>query len=315
MPENHGMKVSPAGSDVKTVTDIESRFTSKYPYMKVYKWDTVSFTTNASGNYTYTIPHDLGYAPAFDVFVKGTAAFSFLTGTTYPNSWFRIGGANRWFNQDEAGGFFAYSDASNLYIQAIDGFKSQSVTVKYYLYVDPIQEFTSASNIDLTGDYGMKVSKTGKEVRTAEEYDMRFSTKYKQLQYFKESIKSETLTLPAMWASYVDQDVEEATYVDFLHGLGYPPLFHAYFEPSSNLLREVPYHENDLFYSSGVLYYDDVVYEVSAWCDATRIRVTFYRRSSWVAPDFYANRTFSAQTITIGVVPFAENLEGLDYGE
>lgn len=315
MPESYGFKVSPPGSDVKTVTDIESRFTSKFPYMKVYKWGTVTFTTDGDGDYTYEIPHDLGYAPAFDVFVKGTAAFSFLTGTTYANSWFPIGGANRWFDQNEAGGLFAYSDDENLYIQSKGVFKGETITVKYYLLVDPAQEFTSASNIVLTGDYGMKVSKTGKEVRTAEEYDMRFSTKYKMLQYFKESIKEETLTLPEMFASYTDQDVEEATYVDFTHGLGYAPYFQAYFYPSGGVLREIPYSENDLFYDAGILYYNDVVYEVSAWCDATRIRVTFYRRSSWVVPDWYANREFTAQTITIRVVPFAENLAGLNYGE
>lgn len=312
---SYGMKVSPAGTDVKSVTAREARFITNKSSMKVYKWDTVTFTTDGSGNYTKTIAHDLGYAPAFDVFVKGTAAFSFLTGTTYPNSWFRVGGANRWFNQNEAGGIFAYSDASNLYIQTKGVFKGQSITAKYYLLVDPAQEFTSSSNISMTNDYGMKVSKAGKEVRTAQEYDMEDSTKYKSLQYFKESIKQETLTLPQMWASYVDQDVEEATYVDFNHGLGYAPYFQAFFYPSSGVLREVPYSENDLFYDSGVLYYDDTVYEVSAWCDATRIRVTFYRRSHWLVPDFYANRTFSSQTITIRVVPFAESLTGLDYGE
>lgn len=315
MAENHGMKVSPPGSDVKTVTDLESRFTSKFSYMKVYKWDTVTFTIPGSGNYTHTIPHDLDYAPAFDVFVKGTAAFSFLTATTYPNAWFPIGGSNRWFNQNEAGGLFAYSDADNLYIQAKGVFKGATITIKYYLLVDPIQEYTSASGIAITDDYGLKVSKTGKEVRTAEEYDMRFSTKYKILQYYKESIKQETLTLPEMWASYGDQEVEEATYVDFIHGLGYAPYFQAYFIPTGSVLREVPYSENDLFYDSGALYYDDTVYEVSAWCDATRIRVTFWRKSAWVAPDWYANRTFSQQTITIRVVPFAENLAGLDFGD
>lgn len=315
MAENYGIKVSPRGSDVKTVVDREARFTSKFSYMKVYKWATITLTIPGTGNQTATIPHDLGYAPAFEVFVKGTAAFSFLTGTTYPDSWFPIGGANRWFNQNEAGGLFAYSDADNLYIQSKGVFKSQTITLRYYLFVDPIQEFTSTSNIALTGDYGMKVSKTGKEVRTAQEYDMRFSTKYKNLQYFKESIKEETLTLPEMWASYADRTVQEATYVDFIHGLGYAPYFQAYFYPSAGVLREIPYTENDLFYDSGILYYDDTVYEVSAWCDATRIRVTFYRRSHWLVEDWYANRTFSAQTITIRVVPFAESLTGLSYGE
>lgn len=313
MAESYGIKVAPAGFDVKTVTDVNSRFTSKFRYMKVYKWDTVTFTTDGSGDYTKEIAHDLGFAPAFDVFVKGTASFPFLTATTYSNSWFPIGGSNRWFDQNEAGGLFAYSDVNKLYIQAKGVFKGETITVKYYLLVDPIQEFTSSSNIAMTGDYGMKISETGHEVRTADEYNMLFSTKYKSLQYFKESIKEETLTLPEMWASYVDQEVEEATYVDFTHGLGYAPYFQAYFIPTGSVLREIPYSENGVIYDSG--YFSDTIFEVSAWCDATRIRVTFWRKSSWIAPDWEVNQAFSEQTITVRVVPFAENLAGLDYGE
>lgn len=308
---NFGIKV---GSNVETESDKELQLMSGYPSMKVYKIDTVTFTIPGTGNYTYSIPHDLDYAPAFDVFVKGTASFSFLTATTYPNSWFPIGGPNRWFNQNEAGGLFAYSDADNLYIQSKGVFKSQTVTIKYYLYVDPAQSFSSQSGISLADDYGLKISKDGKNVLTAEEYEMEYSSKYKNMQFFTESIKEEDLTLPALWASYVDQDQEEATYVDFLHGLGYPPFFQAFFYPSSGLLREVPYSENGLFYDSGILYYDDTVYEVSAWCDATRIRVTFYRRSHWLVPDFQANEVHSAQTITVRVLPFAESLTGVDNG-
>jgi len=315
MAESYGFKVSPPGTDVKSVTLKEARYVNTKEVMKVYKWGTVTFTTDGSGNYTYTIPHDLGYAPAIDVWVKGTAAYSFLTATTYANSWFPIGGANSWFGQNEAGGLFAYSDASNIYIRSVGVFKGQTITARYYLFVNPIQEFSSTSNIALTNDYGLKASIAGVDVKDGEEYQMSGSSKYKSMQYFKESIKQETLTLPAMFASLIDQYVEEATYVDFIHGLGYAPYFQAYFIPTGSVLREIPYSENDLFYDSGVLYYNDVVYEVSAWCDATRIRVTFKRISAWVAPDEYANRTFSAQTITVRAVPFAENLAGLNYGE
>jgi hypothetical protein len=118
-----------------------------------------------------------------------------------------------------------------------------------------------------------------------------------------------------MWASYADQDVEEATYIDFEHGLGYAPYFHAYFTPTSGVLRQIPYTENSLFYESGVLYYYDTSYEVSAWCDATRIRVTFYRHSAWLSPDFEANVLYAAQTINVKVIPYTENLAGLNYGE
>jgi hypothetical protein len=144
---DYGIRVSPPGQNVLTATDKVVTFTSKYPTLKLYKWDTVTFTTSGDGDYTYEIAHDLGYAPAFDVFVKSTASFPFLTATTYPNAWFNIGGANRWFEQNEAGGLYAYSDSTKLYIQAKGVFKGDTITAKYYLFVDPIQEFSSASNI------------------------------------------------------------------------------------------------------------------------------------------------------------------------
>ena len=306
MPENYGIKVSPAGTSVDLVIDKNSRLNSKFSTFKAYKFDTISFSLDGSGNYTYTIPHDLGYAPAFDVFIKGTASFSFLTATTYSNAWWNIGGSNRWFSQDDAGGLFAYSDSSNLYIQAIGVFKGGTITAKYYIYVDQIEEYQSPSNIAHTSDYGIKTSLTGFDVSTAQEYKMGFSSKYKSLQYFSESIKSGDITLPAMWASFVDTDTEEATYIDFEHGLGYAPYFQAFFAPSAGVLREVPYSENDVFYSGS--YTSDPVYEVSAWCDETRIRVTFWRRSAWLSPDSEANRYFSAQTINVTVIPFAERL-------
>lgn len=307
---NYGIKVSGSGSDVFSVTDKQARFTSKYGGMKVHKWGDVTITLDGSGNYTHTIAHDLGYAPAVDVFVKGTASYSYVDASSYSNAWFRIGGANRFFGQNDVGGLFCYSDADNIYIQAVGVFKSSTVYARYYLYLDPVQEYTGASNVDTTGDYGIKISKDGKSI-AGKEYEMGFSSKYKSIQYYSESIKSETLTLPEMYASWADTDVEEATYVDFTHGLGYPPYFQAYFTPSSGILREIPFCQNDAF-DGGT---SDVISEVSAWCDSTRIRVLFYRRSGWLSDDAQVNTSHSASTITITVIPFAENLTGLDYGE
>jgi len=308
---NYGIKISKPSSDVKTATDKDVIFTSKYRSLKVLKWGNFTFNVPDTGNYTHTIAHGLSYAPAFDVFTKGTAAFSFLTASTYADAWFNVGGSNRWFQQDGHGGIFAYTDSTNLTIQSVGVFKSTTITGRYYIYVDPCQEYTSTNNYNLTGDYGMKVSKAGQDVKeTNKEYNMAFSTKYNSIQYYSESVKEKNLTLPILFASPKDMTPEEATYVDFTHGLGYAPYFQAFYETSSEL-RQLPYTLNKDY---GDYEYDPNwnAFEVSAWADATRIRVTFWRRSGWSwLGDPMLNVTWPATTINVKVFPFAENLGGL----
>ena len=310
---NYGIKVSKPGQDVKTVSDKNAVFTSKYRSLKVLKWANFTFDIDEHGDGTFSYTHSLGYAPAFDVFVKGTAAYAFLSATTYANAWFNIGGSNRWFDQDGYGGFFAYSDTTKLYVVAVGAraFASTTVTGRYYLYVDPCQEYTSTSNYNLTHDYGIKVSKPGQDVKTTnKEYNMAFSTKYNSIQYFSESIKTKDLTLPILFADPFDTEPEEATFVDFTHGLGYAPYFQAFYDNGTEV-RQMPYTINRVLadYEYNPNWNS---YEVSAWADATRIRVTFWRRSGFsFLGDPLINVTWPEEEITVKVIPFAENLGGL----
>jgi hypothetical protein len=107
----------------------------------------------------------------------------------------------------------------------------------------------------------------------------------------------------------MDSNVQEGTYVDFEHGLGYPPMFLAWYNDGVSS-REIPYMEKVGFevttgYPS---------YEVNGFCDSTRIRIYFWRRSE-LNPVTWSVKHHYAQTISIKVLPFAENLAGLDYGE
>jgi len=302
-----GIKV---GSNLSTNTDAQLKETSKYSGLKVYRWGTVASKVLVGDTATTTIAHDLGYAPSILVFAEKTS------GVFQP-----IGG------NDDTSGVFAYADQNNLYISGFNAYGKITVVpaCKYYLLVDKAQAFTGSSNIALTADFGFKVSNQDVSVLTGQEYQMNESSKYKSLQYHSESIKTETLSLPIMWADFTDHSQTEDQYVDFTHGLGYPPMFIAWFYAGSTY-RELPYAEYTSILASDLLTYAPYTSAlVSAYCDSTKIRVTFKRESNydhyqWVASGYGSHSsgaavTHAASTITIKVLPFAENLQGLNYGE
>lgn len=304
---NHGIKI---GSDLDTNTDEELKLTSKYGSLKIYRWGNTSQTALSGDTATVEVSHDLNYSPSILVFSEVSS------GVFEP-----IGG------NDNNSGVFAYADEDKLYINAFNAYNKLTIlpACRYYLFVDKAEDFNGSSNISLTGDYGFKVSSDGNDVLTSQEYQMNESSKYKSLQYFSESIKLESLTLPEMFASFTDQEVEETTYVDFNHGLGYPPVFTAWFYTGS-IYKEIPYAEyGSLLQDDLLTYYPYTKYSVSATCDSTKIRVTFTRRSkfdyyAWVSGGYGSHSSgnipyFAEEEITIKVLPFAENLQGLSYGE
>jgi hypothetical protein len=112
-----------------------------------------------------------------------------------------------------------------------------------------------------------------------------------------------------MFASYYDQSAEEATYVDFAHGLGYAPFFLAYFSSNNppaqadNRLIEVPWSVQ-LSDISGYLY------SVTGWADATRVRLSFWRGSFYDTIHSSINGNWTNETITLKLIVFTENLAG-----
>lgn len=304
---DYGMKVSKAGIDVKTALAKNLRFNSEAGAFKIFKSGDASFTTDGSGNATATIAHNMGYAPAFFIYRKATARWDWLSSTTeYTNAFFPVGAPNFYVKDDSLHhAIHAYADATNLYIRAYGGKPSTTMNFRYYILVDQSMSFSSADSITTSNDYGLKVAKLGFSTATAKEYQLAFSSKYKIVQYFEVSKKSQALTLPVMFASYHDNLVEEATYVDFTHGLGITPLCFVSFDSPTlgNVLVKAPVTiENGL---------DDFAYSVAHFVDATRLRVYFYRMSEYVASTLHGN--FSAETITVRVLITTEDLAGATF--
>ncbi len=302
---NYGLKIGP---NIERNTNLELDFTSKLSSLKLYKWGNVELTTDGSAEGDVEIYHNLGYVPVSLVFKRFDGQFTFLSATEYKNAWHDAESNNSY---DSAGVFFVDRDTQKIRIhtQAIGGIgggPSPNTTYffRYMIFVDKSEAFSLRSNVAFTKNIGFKAAMPGKDVLLAKEHDLDYSSKYKALQYYDKHIKSSSLTLPTMWASFTDQDAQEATYVDFEHGLGYPPFFLVFSDLGTAYLYEVPYFN---VFPSGLSY--EGVEEISAFCDKDRIRVLWQRQSTYISGT--TGEVFSNKTISIAVIIFAESLIGL----
>ncbi len=300
---DYGIKVGP---NINTDTDAQLNLTSKYSSLKLFKWGNASFTTNGSGVGSTSITHGLGYAPISMVFRKHTAKWvggTDLPTTEFPNAFSHIGALNWYAGGNKSIDFRVKVDDDKLYIE--DGgignlANNTTYNFRYYILVDLSQAFSSASNLVLTNDYGFKISKPGKNVLTAEEYDMAYSSKYKALQYYANHVQDQDLTLPAMFASPYDDYVEEVVYVDFEHNLGYAPLYLAYVSEDSSVYTTVPFYAEDAV--------DNFKYSVAGFSDANRIRIYFWRASTYAIGILWSD--WAAVTANFKCIIFAEDLTG-----
>lgn len=315
MAESYGIKV---GTNLNTNTRQQLKLSSEFSTFKIYKWNSVQLTTNGSSEGYVDITHDLGYSPFARVMIKATAQYPFLSATTYPNAFSRLDRYNPYVRQ--SGAFYFDVDDTRLRISTfpsgIGGFgigvasPNTTYTFWYMLCVDLADIFSDQSNISLTGDYGFKVSKPGISVLDGEEYEMAYSSKYSSLQYYENHIEGETLTLPVMWANNYDTYEEAATYVDFNHNLGYPPFFIAY-STHFDAGFGSGYFEEPAFANPGFLGVPKGLESVSAWCDSSRVRITFSRYSQYSSStELDYGAIFAERTVFLRVAIFAFDLTG-----
>jgi hypothetical protein len=296
-----GARTSKTGKDAQTGIDLDQTFSSKFSTLKLYAWDDIELTTDGSGNGTVSVEHNMGYAPAHFVFRKGTASLSFLDASSYSNAFVPITGVtNLWMSNNY---FRVYTDSTHLVIETDGQDASTTYYFRYYILVDLAQVFTGSSGISKTNDFGLKISQDGHDVRTAEEYQMAYSQKYKSLQYYDENYKTQELTLPYTMADPYDLTLECGTYVDINHGLGYPPFFIAYalngLGNSLNVLIPYQFYTGTIFGGAGFE-------AIDGFCDSTRVRLTFYRKS--IATATSNGGKFEAKTIKLKCFIFTEDL-------
>lgn len=301
---DYGLKVSNAGQDVGTATDRDLQFTTDYSTLKFYQAGTARVT---SGNGTITIPHNLGFAPAFYVWRKTTAQNTFLSGgTTYPNSYIPVGVPNSWDNlgfssKVSSGYIHAFSDNTNLNI-AVSGAAAGTYDFKYYTLVDLANDY-SGTSITKSG-YGFKASKPGIDVTTAKEYELCYSSEYKALQYYDVSSSTSSLSMPNATASLMSTEVQGGDFVDFNHGLGYQPFYLAYYSiyPSTGSAAE-HYEIPDFSLSRTTGQNFEMI---SSFCDSTKVRISWWKMAYFNALEESVNDL--GGTLNIKLMVFTENL-------
>jgi len=143
---NYGLKISKDGVDVKTATDDQLVFTTKYSMLKIAKVGTLTFnfTTNyaETNNYTLgTVAHGFDYTPAFITYFN----FNYIASPYSILPLYLFNGDIFMGNYTEAA-FTAYTDSTNIVFRLsikktgsgkTFAFNTKSIIYKYYIFADP----------------------------------------------------------------------------------------------------------------------------------------------------------------------------------
>jgi hypothetical protein len=110
MTDIFGMKVSKQGYDVKTATDTQLNFDSRFDTLKIKQQNSGIINDTSR---TITIAHNLGYVPAFTVHVKPT---------NYTDGYYicPIQVGQSFWTPEKNSEIFAWADEMNVYIKAQD---------------------------------------------------------------------------------------------------------------------------------------------------------------------------------------------------
>lgn len=308
---DYGAKISKEAQDVFTALDKDLQYSSKFSTLKVLQRGDAVLTTDGSGNGTVTVPHNLGFAPAHFIFRKGTASFSLLDASTYPNAFVPIANLGSiWMGNVT---FDVYTTTTDLVIKAKGAGASTTYNFHYLLTIDLAQAFTGNAGITLADGYGLKVSKDGVDVKTGQEYQMSYSQKYRSLQYYDENYMTQALTLPELNSTMFDSPQQAGTYVDFMHGLGYPPFFLCWAYNALNAGQNVlvPFYNNYGNFATGYGGYK----AVDGFCDSNRVRISFSEESTAAALGVGGangnGQILPATTIGIKCIIFTEDLTAI----
>lgn len=121
--DSYGIKISRDGFDVNSASDKELSVTSRYQTFTVFASGTQDITVTA-GQFRngVTIPHNLGYVPAVQVFSKDSTVDSFVN------------------CPDDLGETFCWIDDTNLYLEIQPtGSRPRTFNFKYYIFNNKIE--------------------------------------------------------------------------------------------------------------------------------------------------------------------------------
>lgn len=199
MPD-YGAKVSRRGFDVNTASDRQLLWSSAFQALKIVDRFNVNFTADGSEKVIYT--HNLGYKPMFFIYGSGGAILwhkkRIATDTT----------AFKWFPNRIPTSLPINTDA----------------TARVLIFGTEFGEVFNAPNIDIGdtatapyGDFGIKVSRDGFDVKTAALNDLVFSSGGTLA---GQAVHQQIVHKYGLISNKRGQDVQTIA-----HGLGYAPMF------------------------------------------------------------------------------------------
>ena len=159
----YGARVSRAGFKASTCADFESAFDSRYPNLKIAFQG--KFTTTASVSAQTIVTHSLGYAPVFWFYVKDKYGTNNITlARTGYAQFFEINGTHLIYN----------------------GGAGDVLEIYYYIFHQRIDQnitYNTVSNTATTPSgssnaYGIRVSKSGFDVKTTTPKNLAWSSEY-----------------------------------------------------------------------------------------------------------------------------------------
>lgn len=125
---DYGIKVSQPGYDVKTATDIQLVFSSKFDALPIALQGSANQTGNSPNTLTFTIAHGLSFTPFVIVFYK----------TSFYNSywqWSPAGGISFLGDNDTPLDFGMKVDGTNLIIRvSLGNGSSDTINIRYFIF-------------------------------------------------------------------------------------------------------------------------------------------------------------------------------------
>jgi len=177
---DYGAAVSQKGYDVKTCADRFLVYSSAFQTLKIFNTYSVSTTIPASGDNTITINHNLGYLAPFIVLYNGSSSIGTSNTYFFCDSYFSS------FTQDYWNNCRQYTDKLEIDVSSFfdDGTTGATVYFTVYIFLDDFRTVaeqninTSTTSGASSNDYGIRISKSGYDVKTCADIDCVLSSSF-----------------------------------------------------------------------------------------------------------------------------------------
>ena len=224
--QDYGLIVSQPGYDAKDCPDRFLAFSSSFQTLKIYNRYSVSTTVPASGVNTITINHNLGFYAPFVVLNNGSGKTRSVFMSEYTNGGTSLTTLHPSCRQyqnsleiDVRHDFEGEADGTTVYFTVYIFYDNFSTVTEENINVDTVSAGSA-------GDYGLRISKDGYDVKNCTDDQLAFSSAFSSQKIHKKGSST-------------------ATTVTISHNLSYVPAFLAFKKHSSwshiKMMASTPY--------------------------------------------------------------------------